>query len=339
MSLVMKAAAAVLGIAVLAATLPASADPLQIRIGWNTAPTHIQPLVDELQKRHPEIFPHFGKTYVAEGQRFNGSTTQISALAIGELEIASLAPSGVALAVNNAHLELRIVADVFQDGKPGYGTVNYVVRAGSDIRKVEDLKGHNIATNAIGSFGDSSMRVMFRKHGLADTDITSVEVNFANMPAMLDDGKVDLINLVPQSEYMLKEGKYRLLFTAAEAQGVSQAQVWAMRADTIAAHRAAFVDFFADHIGALRWLLDPAHHAEAIAIAVKVTKADPEAIDYVFTARDEYRSPDAAPDLAATQRAVDNDLKLGVIPKGLTVVPKYVDLSLVEEAKKRVDGR
>ncbi len=330
--------AGILVCAALAAS-SANADPLQIRVGWATTPTHVQPLVDELQKRHPDVFHHFGKSYLAQGMRFNGSTPQIQALAINELEIAAFGPSAVALAVNNAQLDMRIVGDVFQDGVPGYASVRYVVRADGPIKTVEDLKGHRIASNALGSFGDSTMRVMLHKHGITDKDVTTIEVNFGNMPAMLDEQKVDLINLVPQFIYYLTNGKFRLLFTGHDAQGISQAQVWAMRADFIKDHRPALVDFFEDHIRALRWFLDPAHHEEAVAIAQTVTKAHREDIDYIFTAADSYRSPDAHPDLAATQRAIDNDLSLGIIKKGITASPRYVDLSLVDEAKHRIDGK
>lgn len=317
----------------------AEADPLQIRVGWATTPTHVQPLVDELQKRHPDVFPHFGKSYVAEGMRFNGSTPQIEALATNQLEIAAFGPSAVALAVNNAQLDMRIVGDVFQDGRPGYGTVRYVVLADGPVKTIEDLKGRRVASNAIGSFGDSTMRVMLHKHGITDNDVTTIEVNFGNMPAMLEEGKVDLINLVPQFSSYLTSGKFRVLFTAHDAQGVSQAQIWAMRADFIKDHRPALVDFFEDHIRALRWFLNPANHDEAVAIAQAVTKAPAAAVNYVFTSEDSYRSPDALPDIPATQKAINNDLALGIIKKGLTIAPHYVDLSLAEEAKRRVDGK
>lgn len=321
------------------ASLPASADPMQIRVGWATTPTHIQPLVDELQKRHPGLFRHFGKSYVAQGLRFSGSTPQIQALAINALEIAAFAPSAVTLAVNNAKLDLRIVGDVFQDGRPGYGTVRYVVLNDGPIHKIEDLKGRRVASNALGSFGDSTMRVMLHRHGITDKDVTTIEVNFGNMPAMLEEKKVDLINLVPQFGHYLKSGEFRILFTGRDAQGLSQAQVWAMRADVIKEHRPALVDFFEDHIRALRWFLDPAHHDEAVAIVQAVTKAHREDIDYVFTHEDSYRSPDALPDIEATQKAIDTDLELGAIQKGLNAAPTYVDLSLAEEAKRRVDGK
>src|SRR5579864_3962666 len=338
MDVIVRARTAAFCGAVLFVTTSAVADPLQIRVGWATTPTHVQPLVDELQKRHPEVLEHFGQSYVAQGMRFNGSTPQIQALAINELEIAAFGPSAVALAVNNAQLDMSIVGDVFQDGRPDYESVRYVVLADGPIEKVEDMKGRRVASNAIGSFGDSTMRVMLHKHGITDMDVTTIEVNFGNMPAMLEEGKVDLINLVPQFTSYLTSGKFRLLFTGRDAEGIQQAQVWAMRADFIKAHRPALVDFFEDHIRALRWFYDARNHEEAVAIAQAVTKAHAEDVDYIFTHDDSYRSPDALPDIAATQKAIDTDLELGIIRKGLTVAPNYVDLSLAEEAKHRIDA-
>ena len=335
----MRTIALTAALALAAAGSQAQADPWQIRVGWATTPTHMQPIIDELHKRHPDLFHHFGKSYVAQGVRFQGSTPQIQALAINELEVAAFGPEALALAVNNAHLDARMIADVFQDGVPGYGSITYAVRADSPIKTVENLRGKNVATNAIGSFGDSAMRIMLRQHGLQDRDFTSVETNFANMPAMLDDGKVDMINLVPQFHYMLsKAGKMRVLFTAADGEGHIQAQLWAMKADVIAAHRAAIVDFLEDHLRAVQWLLDPAHHKETVAIGAEVTKAKPETLDYMYTKDDSFHAPDGRPDVTATQHALDVELKSGLIQQGLTVAPTHVDLSLIDEANKQLGG-
>ena len=317
----------------------ASADPWKVRVGWVTTPTHVQPIIDELHNRHADLFPNFGKTYDVESIHFQGTTPQIEAMATNDLDVAAFGPEALALAVDNAHLDVRAIADVFQDGVPGYGTITFVVRSDSPIRKVEDLKGKVVATNAIGSFGDSAMRINLRAHGLQDKDFTTVQANFNNMPAMMDEGKVDLINLLPQFRYLMTEQhKYRQLFTAADGEGRIQAVLWAMRADVLAAHRAQVVDFLADHIRALRWLLDPAHHEEAVAIAAAVTKAKPETLAYVFTKEDSYRDPDGKPDIAATQHALDVELKYNIIKQTVTVAPKYVDLGPVEEAAKRVTG-
>jgi len=325
-------------VALACATAPAQADPWKIRVGWVTTPTHMQPIIDELQKRHPELFPHFGKSYVAEGVHFQGTTPQIQALAINELEIASFGPEALALAVKNANLDVRMIADVFQDGAPGYGTVTYVVKVASPIQKVEDLRGKTVATNAIGSFGDSAMRIVLRMHGLQDRDFTTVETKFPTMPAMLDDGKVDLINLLPNYHYMLKQGKYRVLFTAADGEGRIQAVLWAMRVEQIKAHRPALVDFLEDHVRAVQWLLAPQHHEEAVTIIAAVTKAKPETLDYVYTKDDSFHAPDGRPDVAATQHAIDVELKYDIIKLGLKVAPRYVDLGPIDEANKRLGG-
>lgn len=318
----------------------AVAGPVDIRVGWAQTPGHLAPLIEELAKRHPEVFPHLGKSYVTEALRFQGSTPQIQAIAVGELEVAAFAPSALALAITNAHLDVRIVADVIQDGYPGYFSQPYMVAKDGPIARVEDVKGKRVATNAIGSSSDSSMRVMFRRHGIADSDFVSIETNFANMPAMIENGKVDLIALMPQfSRGIETSGKYRALFTARDAHGASQSVLWAMRADFIAAHRPALVDFFEDHIRAVRWLLDPAHRAEALAIAAKVTHEPPENLDYAFTTKDFYRSSDAMPNVAAVQKEVDEGVKLGILPKPVEISPEYVDLSLVTDGKRRIDAQ
>jgi len=334
-----QAIALLLGVLGVLAPLTAGADPLRMRIGWAQAPGHLAPLIHELQRRHPEVFRHFGESYVAEPIRFQGSTPQIVAIAVGELEVAAFGSSALALAVINAHLDMRVVADVIQDGVAGQFSQPYVVRKDGPIQAIEDLKGHRVATNAIGSASDAAMRIVLHRHGVLDAEITSVETNFANMPAMIDDGKVDLIALLPQFAPRIEaSGRYRALFRINDAFGNMQTVHWAMRADFIAAHRAAVVDFFEDHIRALRWLLDPANRTDALAIAADVTKLPPDNLAYCFTQGDWYRSPDARPEVKAIQIEIDESAKLGILPRTVQLEPTYVDLSLIEDAKRRLDG-
>lgn len=337
----MRTAASVLALGLLLALAPGlgHADPLRIRIGWAQAPGHLAPLISELQRRHPEVFTHFGESYVAEPFRFQGSTPQIVALAVGDLEVAAFGSSALALAVINAHLDVRIVADVIQDGVAGHYSQPYEVRKDGPIQSIEDVKGRRIATNAIGSASDAAMRIVLHRHGVLDADITSVETNFANMPAMIEDGKVDLIALLPQFAPRIEaSGRYRALFRINDAFGNMQTVHWAMRADFIAAHRAAVVDFFEDHIRALRWFLDPANRADALAIAAEVTKLPPDNLAYCFTQGDWYRSPDARPEVKAIQIEIDESAKLGILPSAIQLEPTYVDLSLIADAKHRIDG-
>ena len=95
----------------------ASADPVRIRIGWAQVPTQITPLVAELAKTHPAIFPNLNRTYTYEPVRFpRFAATDPGFYAAGEIEVAAFGPSALALSVTNAHLEPRIVADIAQDG-------------------------------------------------------------------------------------------------------------------------------------------------------------------------------------------------------------------------------
>ena len=323
----------------LAASSAAWADAFPIRVGWVQTPGHMAPIIEALGKRHPELFKHLGQSYQFLPVHFNGTTPQIQAQAINELEIASQAASALALAITNAHLDLRIVADVVADGHEGYFSEPFVVLADGPIKTIDDVKGKRIATNTIGSASDSAMRAMFHKHNVKDSDFTTVETSFSNMPAMLDGGKVDMIGVLPQFAGMLKDAKYRVLFTARDAVGPTQAVMWAIRADVISAHRAAFVDFFEDHLRGRRWFQDSANHKEAVAICAEVTKLPENKLGYVFTKVDFYRSPDGVPDVALAQKEIDEAVALKVLPKPVKVAPQYVDLSLVEEAKKRVDGK
>ncbi|MDE1903180.1 MAG: ABC transporter substrate-binding protein [Alphaproteobacteria bacterium] len=320
---------------------PAGAQtPVPIDVGWVQTPGHLQPLIDALAQKHPEVLPHDGKTYIARGIRFKGTTPQIEAMAANELQVASFAPSALALAITNAHLDVRVVADVIQTGAHGYFDQPYMVRKTGPIKALTDVKGKRIATNAVGSASDAAMRVMFAKHNIKDSDFTSVEANFANMVSMIEQNKVDLIPVMPQFEHKLAEtGQYRTLFTMGQAIGPSQTVLWGMRADFIKAHRPAVVDFFEDHIRAVRWFLDPKNRDEALAIAEEVTKQKPEDLAYAFTKKDFYRSPDAVPNLKAAQEDIDQAVKLHVLPTAVTLEPKYVDLSLIAEAKKRIDGK
>jgi len=312
-----------------------AAGPVELRIGWVQV-GHVTPMYDILVKRHPELFPHYGKSYTFAGVRFNGTTPEIQALAVGELEIASMAPSAFDLGVTNAKLDIRMVSDLIGDGQPGWYDEPYMVKNDGPIKTIEDIKGKRIATNTIGSASDTAMRIMLRKHNIQDADFTTIEANFANMFPMIEQDKVDLIPVLPQDLKRVGDsGRYHTLFTAGQARGPAETVAWAMRADFIAAHRAALVDFFEDHLTALHWFLEPEHHGDAVAIAAEVTKQKPDELQYFFTHDDFYRDPDGMPNLAAGQKEIDDSVRLGILKEGIKLAPGYVDLSLIEEAQKR----
>jgi ABC-type nitrate/sulfonate/bicarbonate transport system substrate-binding protein len=334
-----RRAAALASIALFCGTA-ALADPLKLRIGWAQAPSQLTPLAAELGKRHPEILPLAGKSYAFEPLFFRGSTPQIQALASGDLELASLGPSTFTLAVLNAHLDLRVVADVMQDGAPDHYSTWWAVRKDGPVQTFADMKGRRAALNALGATTDIVLREVLRHHGLADNSYTVIEANFASMFAMMENDKVDLVPVMPQFSHDFEAaGRYRPLFTHVDISGTTQVGMWCMRADVIAGNRPALVDFFTDYMRAVRWFLEPANRAEALEIAMAVTKESREALAYVFTSRDLYHAPDLMPNVPSIQKDIDDAVAMKVLPARLVVEPTYVDLTLIADAKARLDRK
>jgi len=310
------------------------ADPLKIRIGWIAMPGSRAGYLTE----KPELLHHHGQSYTVDAIHFSSTPAQLTALAAGELDIAQLAFSSFGAAIENAHLDdVRLIADELEDGAPGYSTTHFTVLKESAIARIEDLKGKVVATNGIGTGLDIALRYILRHHQLEEKrDYTDVEVNFPNMKSALAERKVDLVSAVLPFMYdpeLVKIG--RTLFEQGAEIGPSELLMWAARTGYVEKNRAALVDLMEDVLRMQRWYFDPANHQAAIAIVAKLTKQPPEALDWVFTKRDFYRNPNGRPDLPAIVANLRMEKELGYLKTDIDV-PKYADLSIVDEAAMRL---
>ena len=313
---------------------PAAAEPVKIRIGWITAPASMVPLLF----LKPGIAKHHGKSYTFEPLNFGSSTLQITAISQGEIDIAAFGYTSFPLAIQNGGLvDLRIIADEIQDGAPGYYSTPYFVRKDSGIDKIEDMKGKIAATNGLGSGVDIAMRSALNRHGLQVTrDYTMIEAPFPAHKAILKEKKADLVVGVLPFSYDPEFNEFaKPLFNTQSGIGSIALSFWAARKGFIDKNRAALVDLLEDYGAILRWYYDPAHHAEAVALTAGFLKRPPAAFEsWLFTKRDFFRDPDGRPDLKVVQQSIDKVKELGFI-KETVDVPKYADLSLVDEAAKR----
>jgi NitT/TauT family transport system substrate-binding protein len=308
--------------------------PVKLRIGWVVVPASTAPLIMEKK----EILKHFGQSYTAEITRFAGTPPVITALAAGELDIGPLAFASLGLAIENANMDdLRIIADEIQDGVTGHATNQFMVLKDGPIKTVADLRGKVLATNVMGSAVDIAMRALLHKNGLeANKDYTVVEAPFPAMRAMLAEHKADLISAVPP--FSLDPALAEIaqtLFTQKDALGVSQLTMWTARTGFIKQNRAALVDFLEDTLRAIRWYIDPKNHDEAAAIVARLNKVPPERTGWAFTERDQYRDPNGMPNLAALQNNLRLQKEVGLLKSDIDV-KKYSDVSLIEEAAKRL---
>jgi len=309
--------------------------PLKIRISWAVVPGQLTAVLFAPK----EALKHYGKSYTVELTHFRGSTPQITGLASGDLDFASLAFSSFGLAIQNAHMEdIRAVADLYQDGIPGYYSSEYMVRADSGIDKPEDLKGKIVATNAIGGAVDIASKRFLLGHGLQDKrDYQVVEIEFPNMLAAIEENKIALATMINPFEIEAhKAGNLKTLFTVGQAMGPTQTTLLVGRAPYLAAHRAVLVDFFEDWIRALHWFYDPKNREAAIKIVADFTKKPPsEYSDWLFTKKDNYRDINAKPNLAALQSNLAVQKKVGFLNIDIDV-KKYSDTSIVADAAKRI---
>jgi NitT/TauT family transport system substrate-binding protein len=326
--------AAAAGALIFAVGTAGAAEPVKIRNSWVAPVSNWASIL--LEKK--DLAKHFGKSYVMETIRFAGTPPMVTALANNELEIANLAYSTLGIAIQNAGLDdLRVIADEFQDGIDGYHSNEYAVLKDGPVKKVADLKGRVIGTNAAGSAVDVAMRAMLRKAGLEDKrDYTIVEAPFPAMRAMLAEKKVDLIPSVPPFSFDPELKKIStILFDSKDAIGPSQYIVWVARKSFIDKNRAALVDFMEDTLRIVRWYLDPKNKKEVAEIAGRVTKQPPERFGWLFTKTDYYRDPNMLPNLDNLQKNVDMTRELGFV-RGAFDVKKYSDLSIVQEAAQRL---
>src|ERR1700733_12490342 len=206
----------------------ARAEPVQLRVAW------VAPIANWISMwlDKKDLARHFGQSYVFEPVHFAGTPPMITAIANNEVEIGDLAYSTLPIAIKNAGMEdTRVIADDFRDGVDDYYTVRFAVLKDGPIKKVEDLKGKVVATNAEGSAVDIAMKAMLRKHGLENKrDYTVVEAPFPAMKAMLTEQKVDLIPAVlPFSYDPALQNIARDLFVQKDAIGIADMVVWVAR--------------------------------------------------------------------------------------------------------------
>jgi sulfonate transport system substrate-binding protein len=318
----------------LATGTTARAEPLTIRQGWVSLTAAFTPII--FQKK--ELMPHYGKSYVLEASHFGGTSAELTAIAAGEVDLVTIGFSTLAASIERAGLDLRIVADGFQDGIDDHFSSRYIVRNDSGIAKIEDLKGKVLATNGLGGSLDVALRAMLRKHGLEDRrDYQMVETAFPNMLPMLLEHKVDFITSVnPFSRDPRFQEQTRVLFTVKEAMdGPTQFIIWTARKAFLDKNHAAMVDLMEDAVRVTRFLTDPANHAAVVQIAAKITKQPPERLDYVYTKDDNYRDPMMRPNMANLQRAIDVQQQTGFLKTKLDV-KQYADLDILKEAIARI---
>jgi ABC-type nitrate/sulfonate/bicarbonate transport system substrate-binding protein len=142
--------------------------------------------------------------------RYLESTLGVSALIADEEQFASMGGSEtLAAIVNGADLE------VLASFSPVYP---YKLEVSSGINSAQDLKGKKLGVSRFGSSSDIATRAALKELGLADTDITFVQVgSLADRTAALLNGNLDgALTGLPDTLVLEDHGFHPLLDLAAE---------------------------------------------------------------------------------------------------------------------------
>lgn len=314
-------------------TTVASAAPVQLRVAWAAAPAQMDPIVFE----NKSLLKHAGKSYTVKFIRIPGSSLQVTALASGDIDIAALSYSAFAAALLNAHLPVKALVDLLQDG-PAYSTT-YAVLADSSIKSVKDLRGKVVGVPAFGGADDVAARAILIKEGLKPgTDVQMLEIPFAATEAALRSKKIAVGTFT--SSFWNKadsKGNMRSLFHMRDVMGTSEMIFLTARADFIQKHRSALIDFVEDYLNALRWFRDPSNRSEALGYIARFTKRPVSQFsDWALKGDKDYdRASDGLVNIKALQRNVDELHKLGLIKAKLDV-SKHVDNSIAQAASARL---
>jgi sulfonate transport system substrate-binding protein len=326
------AAGALLGLPGLVSA--AAPGPVKIRYatGGGIGPNEMETLIF-LEWMQKNVLKQYGKAYVVDMTFTRGTPEAATLLAADQADMATLSFSVFATMVLKGAVTggLSIVADNYQDAKPGYAANTFFVLENSPIRKVEDLRGKRVGVNAYGSALDLALRVRLKKAGLDPRkDVEIVEIEFPNIGPALREKRVDCgVIILPFMNNEIQQGGLRSLFNGGDAFGVYAPIFQVATNRFIKTQRAAVSAFLSDYVLGLNWFYNPANRAHAIDLASALTKSPPKVLDaYFMTNKDYYRDRGGCVDASLIQSPVDAMLHQGLIP-GPVKITDYLDGSLL----------
>jgi NitT/TauT family transport system substrate-binding protein len=125
---------------------------------------------------------------------FDVAGKMMAPLSVGQLDVATGAPSAALYNALSTHINVKIVADK-GSAAPGYGFQPIVVRrapiTSGKYKSPKDLKGLIVAEGGPGSVAAVFGAKFLKLGGLKYSDVTHVYLGFPSMAAALDNGAID----------------------------------------------------------------------------------------------------------------------------------------------------
>jgi NitT/TauT family transport system substrate-binding protein len=316
------------------ALVRAQGSPVTIRYatGGGIGPNEMETVIflDWMQKN---VLKQYGKAYTVDMTFTRGTPEAATLLAAEQADVATLAFSTFATVTLRGAVDggLAIIADNYQDAKPGYAANTFFVLNDSPIKTVEDLRGKRIGVNAFGSAVDLALRVRLKKSGMdARKDVEVVEIAFPNIGPALREKRIDCgVMVLPFMNTELNKGGIRGIFNGGDAFGTNATIFQVVTRKFLGKQKEAVRAFLADYVTGLQWYYDPANRKQAVDMVAAFTKSPRDVLDsYFLTHKDSYRDPNGCVSVDLIQRPVDAMAEMGLIPQSLKIAD-YLDASLL----------
>jgi len=215
------------------------------------------------------------------------------------------------------------------------GTLRLVVNPA--VKNYEDLRGKVLGVDAVATGYSLVLQKMLQLRGLESGDyvVQSIGGTAARAQALMED-KISGTILTTPLEVLPEERGFHRLNSAADVIGPYQAIVGVARRGWAASHRQTLVRFIRASISAVRWIRDPAHRVEVVAIYRQHLPKLPEdmAVKQVeaLLAQDEGFEDDGVLQTAGIATVLQLRSEFGAPRKTLHAASYYVDESFRKAA-------
>jgi len=268
----------------------------------------------------------YAKRGLAVDLKFTPNSDELrNGLAEGRYQIAHSAVDNAFALKDKANVDIAVVFG-------GDDSFNRLI-VQPEIGSLADIRGKTVAVDALNTAYAFQLYEMLRQKGLnkGDYEVKSVGGTGQRLEAMTKDKTYAAGIMNPPFSTRAEKAGLKVMGTAADAIGAYQGSAAFVLRSWGAANTDALVKYTQAYIEGMRWMLNPANKAEAVALLVERLKLPQEVAAQAFDATVKGFQKDGALDMDG----VRNVLKLRAQFEGGTPADpaKYIDLSYYEKAK------
>jgi ABC-type nitrate/sulfonate/bicarbonate transport system substrate-binding protein len=208
-----------------------------------------------------------------------------------------------------------------------------------EIERIADLKGKSLAVDAATTGYAFVLRKLLQQAGLGENDYTFERLGgTAQRARALIDGKTSATIVTSPLDILPQEKGMRRLANVVDAIGPYQGTVGVARRSWAREHEQALVGFIKAYLEGMRWLADPAHRDEAIAIYRKNIPQASEASarkawEELMASDREGLQKDGRLDRAGIETVLKLRSEYGEPRKALGPPGKYIDETYYDKAR------